>query len=163
MENGRRQGKPPRAGFRDYEHVLRMAGLFVLAVSAFIAWRSWMVPSDFGVYGHFRAGAIADASRRTPVYAGQASCIECHDAALQVRATGRHAAIACEACHGPLGHHARGEAELAPVRPNPRGLCLTCHTARLGLPTAFPRIVVKEHSEAGPCTDCHKAHAPGLS
>ena len=163
MENGRTPDKPPRVGFRDYEHVLRMAGVFVLAVVAFIAWRSWMVPPDFGVYGHFRAGAIADASSRTPVYAGQASCLACHDAAQQVRATGRHAAIACEACHGPLGQHARGEAALAPLRPNPRGLCLTCHTARPGLPTAFPRIVVKEHSDAGPCTDCHKAHAPGLS
>lgn len=49
--------------FRDYEHVLRMAALFVLAVVAFIAWRSWMVPPDFGVYGHFRAGE--DTSDRT--------------------------------------------------------------------------------------------------
>ena len=156
-------GVPARAGFRDYEHVLRMAGLFALAVVAFIVWRAWMVPDDFGVYGHFRTGAIADAASRTPVYAGQTSCLDCHDAVQQVRVTGRHATVACEACHGPLGQHARGEAELAPVRPNPRGVCLTCHATRLGMPAAFPRIVVKEHSEAGPCTDCHKAHAPGLS
>lgn len=154
---------PGRPGFRDYEHVLRMAGLFVLAIAAFLAWRSWMVPPDFGVYGHFRAGAITDAAKRTPRYAGQASCIECHDEVQQVRVTGRHAKIGCEACHGPLGGHARGETDVAPVRPNPRAVCLTCHTARHGVPKAFPQIVVKEHSEAGPCTECHKAHAPGLS
>ncbi|MBK5298959.1 MAG: cytochrome C [Vicinamibacteria bacterium] len=148
--------------FRDYEHVLRMAGLFVLAVVAFLVWRSWMVPRDFGVYGHFRAGAIADAAVRTPLYAGQASCIECHGDVQQVRSSGRHAAIGCEACHGPLGQHARGQSDVAPVRPDPRIVCLTCHTARLGMPAAFPRIVVKEHSESGSCTECHKAHAPGL-
>ena len=81
----------------------------------------------------------------------------------QVRLTGRHVNIGCEACHGPLGEHARGETDVAPIRPSPRAVCLTCHTARLGMPAAFPKVVVKEHSEAGPCTECHKAHAPGLS
>lgn len=152
-----------RPAFRDYEHVLRMAGLFALAVVAFLVWRSWMVPADFGVYGHFRAGAIAEAASLTPVYAGQGSCIDCHADVQQVRLTGRHAAVACEACHEPLGDHARGETDVAPVRPSPRAVCLTCHAARLGMPKAFPRIVVQEHSEAGPCTACHRAHAPGLS
>jgi hypothetical protein len=152
-----------RPAFRDYEHVLRVAGLFALAIVAFLAWRSWMVPADFGRYGHFRAGAIADAASLVPVYAGQGSCIDCHADVHETRLTGRHAAIACEACHEALGDHARGEAESAPVRPSPRAICLTCHAARAGLPKAFPRIVEREHSEAGPCTVCHKAHAPGLS
>jgi len=152
-----------RLAFRDYEHVLRMAGLFVLAIAAFLVWRSWMVPRDFGVYGHFRAGAIADAASRPLHFAGQASCVGCHDEVQAVRATGRHAAVACEACHGPLGQHAGGETDVAPVRPSPRALCLTCHTALQGRPKAMPQIVVKDHSEAGPCTECHKAHAPGIS
>jgi hypothetical protein len=149
--------------FTDYEHVLRMAALFAVAIVCFLAWRSWMVPKDFGQYGHFRTGAIADAAKRTPAFGGQASCIECHDEVQKVRLTGRHAAIGCEACHGPLGRHARGETDVAPVRPSTRAVCLTCHTAKEGLPKAFPRIVVKDHSEAGPCTECHKPHAPGIS
>jgi hypothetical protein len=149
--------------FGDYEHVLRMAAVFAVAIVCFLGWRSWMVPKDFGQYGHFRGGAIADAAKRTPVFAGQASCVECHDDVQKVRLTGRHAAIGCEACHGPLGKHARGETDVAPVRPSTRAICLTCHTAKEGLPKAFPRIVVKEHSEAGPCTECHKPHAPGIS
>jgi hypothetical protein len=149
--------------FRDYEHVLRVAGLFVLAIAGFLVWRAWMVPPDFGVYGHFRAGAIADAASLAPVYAGQSSCVDCHADVQETRLTGRHAAIACEACHEPLGDHARGEAASAPVRPSTRATCLSCHAARAGLPKAFPRVVEREHSEAGPCTTCHKAHAPGLS
>jgi hypothetical protein len=79
-----------------------------------------------------------------------------------LRATSSHAKVSCEACHGPLGQHARGESELAPIRPSSRGVCLTCHTARLGVPASFPQIVVNEHSEAGPCTDCHRSHAPAI-
>jgi hypothetical protein len=152
-----------RPRLRDYEHVLRMAGVFVVAIVAFLTWRAWMVPSDFGVYGHYRAGAITEIANKTPRYAGQATCVVCHDDAHQVRLTGRHANISCEACHGPLGQHARGETDVAPIRPSSRGVCLTCHTARVGMPRTFPKIIVNEHSEAGPCTDCHKAHAPGLS
>jgi hypothetical protein len=153
---------PARPVFRDYEHVLRMAGLFALAIVVFLAWRSWIVPSDFGVYGHYRAGAITEAAARTPGYAGQVSCIECHDEVQQVRLTGKHASVSCEACHGPLGKHARSETDVAPIRPSPRAVCLTCHTSMPGMPPGFPKVIVNEHSDAGPCTECHKAHTPGV-
>jgi predicted CXXCH cytochrome family protein len=152
-----------RAPFRDYEHVLRMAGVFAAAVVLFLAWRAWAVPSDFGKYGHFRAGAIADVASRTPRYAGRALCIECHGDIEEARQGGKHARIGCEACHGPLGAHARAETDEAPIRPNARAVCLQCHTGGQGKPTTFPQIVVKEHASAGPCTECHQAHKPGLS
>lgn len=163
-------GSPPEApasdarpAVRDYEHVLRMAALFAIGIGAFLTWRSWMVPSDFGVYGHYRAGAVEAAAMRPSHYAGQAACIDCHSDVQQVRATGRHAGVACEACHGPLRAHATGETDVAPIRPSPRAVCLSCHTALLGMPATFPKVVVNEHSEAGPCTECHAAHAPALS
>jgi hypothetical protein len=156
-------GEPAGIRFRDYEHVVRMAIVFVLGIALFLVWRAWMVPPDFGVYGHYRAGAIADGMQRPLRFAGQASCIECHQDVQEVRTGGRHARVACEACHGPLGQHARGEIEAAPVRPSPRAICITCHAAREGKPKAFPQVVVQEHSDAGPCTECHKAHAPGVS
>ena len=155
--------RPSRPGWRDYAHVLRMAVVFVAAIATFITWRAWMVPADFGIYGHYRAGAIAEIAARAPVYAGQMECVSCHDEVQKVRLAGRHGRIACEACHGPLGQHARGESDIAPIRPSTRGICLTCHTARAGMPAGFPKVVVKEHSEAGPCTECHKAHTPGAS
>jgi hypothetical protein len=158
---GRVPEGPPR--FRDYAHVWRMVGVFGAALVAFLAWRAWMVPSDFGVYGHFRAGAIAQAAARTPRFAGQIACIDCHSDVQDVRAAGGHKAVACEACHGPLGPHARGETDVAPIRPSTRGVCLACHTTRVGMPAPFPKIVVNEHSDAGPCTECHASHNPGTS
>lgn len=152
-----------RVRFRDYEHVLRMAGLFAGAIVLFLAWRAWAVPPDFGKYGHFRAGAIADAASRTPRYAGRAACVECHGDVEQARHGGKHAQIGCEACHGPLGTHARMETADAPIRPNPRAVCLPCHTARAGKPHGFPQVVVQDHSSAGNCTECHVAHKPDLS
>lgn len=152
-----------RIRFRDYEHVLRMAGLFVAAIALFLAWRAWAVPADFGRYGHFRASAITDAAHRTPKYAGREACIECHGDVEQARQGGGHAKIGCEACHGPLGRHARAETDEAPVRPSPRAICLTCHTAHQGKPKSFPQVVVQEHARVGPCTDCHTAHKPGLT
>jgi hypothetical protein len=159
----RGQLAPVRPTFRDYQHALRMAGLFALGLATFLVWRSWMVPPDFGEIGHFRTGAIVEASMRTPRFAGQASCVACHEEPQQVRATSSHAAVACEACHGALGDHARGETDAAPIRPSTRATCLSCHTSRVGMPAAFPQIIPREHSEAGPCTDCHSAHAPGIS
>jgi len=154
---------PEKPKWRDYEHVLRVTLVFAVAITAFVVWRAWMVPADFGVYGHYRAGAIAEVAALPVVYAGQAECVTCHTDVQEVRQTGRHARIGCEACHGPLGQHARGETDTAPIRPSTRGVCLTCHTQRLGMPAAFPKIIVNEHSDAGPCTECHKPHSPGLS
>jgi hypothetical protein len=147
----------------DYQHVWRMAAVFVVAVLLFLVWRAWMVPADFGTYGHFRAGAIVEAAARTPRFAGQASCVDCHSEVQQLRVAGSHKGVACEACHGPLGEHARGESSSAPIRPSSRGVCLTCHTSRIGMPAAFPKVIVNEHSESGPCTDCHASHSPGIS
>ena len=170
MDAERDRGKPTgesddprRNGFRDYEHVLRMAAVFVVAIVFFLVWRAWAVPSDFGRYGHYRAGAITDAASRTPRYAGRALCIECHGDVDQARQGGNHAKIGCEACHGALGRHARAETDEAPIRPSPRAICLTCHTAHQGKPKTFPQIDVQEHARVGPCTECHKAHNPGLT
>lgn len=148
-----------RPQWRDYAHVVRMVLVFAVLLGGFITWRAWMVPPDFGVFGHYRAGAITEIAARTPVHAGQAECVTCHEAAQEERVGSRHAPVSCEACHGPLGRHARGETDDAPIRPSTRAVCLPCHDARLGMPASFQKVNVKEHSESGPCTECHKAHS----
>lgn len=153
-----REPNPERPRWRDFAHVVRMAIVFAMALGGFIIWRAWMVPADFGTYGHYRAGALAEIASRTTVYAGQLECVGCHDTVQEERKSSLHARISCETCHGPLGQHARGETDVAPIRPSTRGVCLPCHTSRLGMPAAFKKINIKEHSEAGPCTECHKPH-----
>lgn len=147
--------------FQDAEHVLRLAGLFLAGLVLFFVLRAWLVPDDFGVYGHYRSRAILDNRNREPVYAGQAMCLDCHEEQAAERQAGRHALVRCEACHGPLAAHAEGRTEERPARPDARKLCVTCHEAGTGRPPAFPQVVPAEHAGDEACTACHRPHAPG--
>ena len=149
--------------FKDYEHILRMAALFAFGITAFFVLRAAMVPKDFGVYGHYRAGALQDNMNRPVKHAGHAACIECHGDVQEKRAPGKHARIGCEACHGALASHAADPGAAKVVRPDSRGTCLNCHTARPSKPEGFPQIVPADHAPEGACTGCHAAHDPKIS
>jgi hypothetical protein len=147
--------------FRDAEHLFRLAAIFVAGTLLFVAVRAQMVPDDFGLLGHYRASAIDDARARTPVYAGQAACTGCHGEVVELRATSRHAAVACESCHGALGAHARGEVE-KPTRPEGRETCVRCHAAKTGKPRQYPTVVIKDHAGEEKCITCHTPHSPKI-
>ena len=149
-----------RRMFQDTEHIFRVAALFVAGVLLFLVIRAVAVPKDFGVYGHFRGRAIAENQARPLVFAGHRACDECHSDVLDVKKVGKHAGVACEACHGALGKHAGDPTEMAPERPDGRATCLACHTASVAKPAGFPQIDTREHGDAGPCTTCHQAHSP---
>ena len=148
--------------FRDIEHVVRAAVLFAVGFVAFAIIRWALVPADFGVYGFYRAGALADNQARPVKYAGQTLCLDCHTDVGDTRKGSRHAAINCEACHGPMARHASGNFDVKPQALNPRLLCLQCHTKGVGKPGFFPQIVPADHGGDGPCTDCHKPHHPKI-
>ncbi len=148
----------------DYTHLLRMAALFAVGVAAFVILRWAMVPADFGVYGHFRAGALQDNMAHPIRFAGQAACLDCHTDIGEIRAKGRHAGVACEACHGPLARHAADPGTVTPEKPDPRKTCLICHTMSASKPHGFPQVDVAEHAPEGPCTACHEQpHNPKIS
>jgi hypothetical protein len=151
----------------DYVHLLRMAGLFALGITAFLVLRWAMVPAGFGVYGHYRAGALddnRDAVAHPIRFAGQATCIACHDEQAAVRAKGRHARVACESCHGALAAHAEAPDKVKPVKPDPRKTCVTCHTKSISKPKTFPQVDPADHAPDGPCTACHEQpHSPKIA
>lgn len=149
--------------FDDYRHVVRMALLFALAVALFLVVRAVFVPSTFGLYGHYRAGALDDVRVHPVKYAGQAVCVDCHSDVQTTRAEGRHARLSCEGCHGPLAAHANDPTGAAATRPDGRAPCLRCHTQNPARPRTLPQVVVSEHAEEGPCTACHQPHKPGFS
>jgi uncharacterized CHY-type Zn-finger protein len=149
----------------DKQHLVRMAGLFAVGITAFFVLRWVMVPANFGLYGHFRPGALDDASGRPLHYAGRAACEDCHSDVVAARVGSRHARIGCEACHGPLYAHVQAGGEKKPTRPDSRVLCARCHETSPWKPKAYPQVVVAEHSPSGPCvaSGCHKPHAPKIS
>ncbi len=149
--------------FRDWEHLARVAGLFVAGLVFFLVLKAVFVPPGFGVYGHFRAGALDDNRVRPASYAGAAACTECHSDVAEVRQRGKHAQVSCEACHGPQGAHAAEPASASAPRPDAGKLCLVCHNANVAKPRDFPAIVVEEHAGTESCLTCHTAHDPGAA
>lgn len=143
-----------------YQHVYRVAGLFLFGFLAFVIVRRGLVPPDFGEYGFYRGGALVEA-RALPVrYGGQAACLDCHSEPDEVRKGSGHEKVKCEACHGPLATHAGGDDTAKPRALNPRLLCLQCHTTLKGKPATFPQVLPADHGGDGPCTECHKPHRP---
>jgi uncharacterized CHY-type Zn-finger protein len=146
--------------FKDVEHLLRLAGLFVVGLLVFGVARAALVPEGFGKYGHYRAGAIDDVRAKPIAYAGQKACAECHGDIVDLRAKARHRGISCESCHGPLARHAADPGQLTPTLPEARPLCIRCHAAKTGKPSQFPSVDIKEHAGDESCLTCHKPHDP---
>ncbi len=141
-------------------HLVRMAALFGVGVLAFLVLQALLVPKGFGVYGHYRAGALEENRARPVAFAGRAACVECHSDVPDAMKRGRHEGIRCEACHGPLAGHAADPTEKKAVRPDSRVLCARCHAGNVARPARFPQVDPVEHAGKEACTSCHKAHNP---
>jgi hypothetical protein len=149
--------------FKDVEHLIRLAALFVLALLVFSIARAALVPAGFGTLGHYRASAIDDVRALPLKHAGQAACAECHSDIVDLRGKARHKAIACESCHGPLAAHATGASDVKPKRPEATPLCIHCHAANTGKPRRYPTVDIKEHAGGESCVTCHKPHDPRIA
>ncbi len=150
-----------RITLKDAAHLIRLVVVVLIAVAAFAGLRSLLVPKTFGQYGHYRGDALEETRQRAVSFAGRAACAECHDAVLEVKKTGKHAMVGCEACHGPLAKHAE-DPSLKPTRPNTATLCARCHEKNSAKPQGFPQVVTKDHNTGMACGDCHQPHQPKL-
>jgi len=147
---------------QDAAHLGRVAVVFVCALIAFLLLRQALVPAEFGRYGHYRAGALDDNRQRPLRHAGHEACTPCHEAVVTLKGQGKHAGVACEACHGPLFQHVEGMGDPNPTRPVVAKLCRRCHEADAAKPKKFPQVVLAEHSGGAACNSCHQPHKPNL-
>jgi hypothetical protein len=150
--------------FRDSGHLVRPAVVLLLGLGLFLAIRAAVVPKGFGQYGHYRPGALATLRSKPLAFAGQDMCVVCHDDQSKARAAGRHAKVACEACHGPQAEHANSGDPSAhkPVLPDVANLCRRCHEKDAAKPRGFPQVATAEHSGGMLCNTCHQPHNPHL-
>lgn len=146
--------------FRDREHLIRMALLFLVGIALFLGARTVLVPASFNEYGHYRGAALADNASRPAAHAGREACEACHADVAEARVGSRHASVGCEACHGALAKHAADPSALTPPRPDPRALCLRCHAKEAARPRAFPQVNPQTHMGAEACNTCHQPHRP---
>jgi hypothetical protein len=151
--------------FQNSQHLLRIAGLFLLGLVLFILLRAVFIPKGFGEFGHYRSGSLADNRARTAVFAGKKACLECHTDVEEAQKGSRHAALSCEVCHGPQAAHAVASdpTALKPKKPEAAAighLCLNCHESNVAKPKGFKQVDPKAHMGGGRCTECHQHHAP---
>lgn len=151
-----------RGSFRDIEHYIRAAVLFGLGLITFLVIRSVLVPKDFGLYGHFRPGSLADVAARPVAFAGRAACLDCHADVEETRKGSKHDSVNCEACHGALAAHAADPGAVRPILPDTTRLCLVCHDRKVGRPASFPQVDAQEHAGGDPCVSCHRPHHPEM-
>ena len=147
---------------RDWEHLIRPALVLVAGLALFLVVRHAIVPKAFGQYGHYRPGALGLIREHPIAYAGQDTCVMCHDEQAKLRAAGKHAHVACEACHGPLALHASDPTAHVPQLPDVGNLCRRCHEQDAAKPRNFPQVVTAEHSGGVACNTCHQPHNPHL-
>lgn len=151
---------------RDFEHLLRVAGVAVLGVGGFLGVRSLLIPDSYGKIGHYRATAIDDVKAHATKYAGRSSaetCAGCHEEVFQRKAKGSHRGIWCETCHGPAGAHMENPGEVKPLRPaegEARAFCARCHEDNHSRPKGFPAVNLAAHHPKISCLKCHASHSP---
>ena len=145
---------------RDAEHLFRLAGVFAALLVVFLVARAILIPTSFGVYGHYRAAALEEVRARGITFAGRTACLDCHEEIDTLKKTGKHAALGCEACHGPQQAHAIDAGSVVPQKPDAKTLCLVCHMENLAKPKGFPQIDPKEHAGDDSCVTCHNPHHP---
>ena len=148
--------------WRDSGHLVRPALVLIAGLSIFLLVRTAVIPKAFGKYGHYRPAALELNRQKPLVFAGQGACVVCHDDQAKTRAAGKHAHVACEACHGAQAAHAADPLELKPTLPDVATLCARCHEKDAAKPKTFPQVVTAEHSGGVVCNTCHQPHNPHL-
>jgi transcription elongation factor Elf1 len=148
--------------FKNAEHLIRVALVFVAGLVVFVLVRGMIVPKSFGQYGHYRADALKEIADRAPKFAGRDTCEACHQDVADLKKTGKHVIVGCEACHGPLGKHAEDPAAVVPAKLDTAILCVKCHEANSAKPKAFPQVISKEHAGEVACGTCHQPHKPKI-
>jgi hypothetical protein len=146
--------------FANVEHVIRVVGLLLAGFLLFLIVRRQFVPDDFGVEGFYRAGARVEAMARPLAYGGEPECVFCHGEQDDLRKTGRHAIVKCEACHGPSWKHVQEPSDVLPTKLDVGVLCVRCHVRSAGKPASFPQVVAVSHYPARTCVECHQPHRP---
>ena len=95
----------PESPLIHAKHVFRAAILLLAVLIAMLLGRSLFVPETWGEFGPYRGAAVAEHRDKPIRHGGNDSCAMCHDAEYADHATGVHASVQCESCHGPVAFH----------------------------------------------------------
>lgn len=164
------------------KHIVRLLFLIAIFGVAAIGAKFYFTDKSFGVYGHYRADAVAEIAAAAPIYQGAAYCQACHRERHAQWSTGIHKAVTCETCHGAAGKHPGGKPPAASdarthnliadarydqfelsIPTDTIKLCTLCHEKMPGRPTAQRQIEVSKHAGTQQCAACHNPHSPRIA
>jgi cytochrome c553 len=164
------------------KHIARLLLLMVTVGVVVIGARFYFVDKSFGVYGHYRADAVAEIAADTPIYQGAAYCQSCHHERFDQWSKSIHKVVNCETCHGAAGKHPQVKPPVASdtrahkliasrrydnfelsVPADAVKLCTLCHEKTPGRPAIQRQVVVETHAGGQACTVCHNPHSPKIN
>ncbi len=161
------------------KHLWRAGFILLFLALSGVTVQNLLKPESFGDKGHFRFNSVAEHMDKPMVHGSPRACQACHEETFTTKSEGKHAAVSCEVCHGPLGGHAvegdeTGEKKAdMPVKKS-YVLCAYCHQKLLARPEGTPQVEIKEHLVAqeiisyedevpeNACIMCHDVHSPGI-
>lgn len=142
------------------DQVKRLSVPIAAVIAVFIIMRHFLVPSDFGRYGHYRASAVDEIASLDIKYIEHTVCNDCHVDIGSIKKGSYHRSVTCETCHGPAAAHTEDPEGNKLPAPRERGYCPLCHEYLPSRPTGFPQIITELHNPRKACISCHDAHDP---
>jgi hypothetical protein len=135
--------------------VLLGAVLVVILLLRFVA-----IPQAYFSSPIHQASTVRREAAKPLVYAGMATCRECHQDVYETKSAGYHKNVNCETCHDAAAQHAADPMTVKPGAPRDRSFCPVCHAYDPARPTGFPQINTALHNPGLACITCHSPHDP---
>jgi hypothetical protein len=142
--------------------IKRLTLVFAVFFLLFLTARYFLVPESFGEYGHYRGLALGENLEKTPGYAGQKACEDCHSDITELKAGNVHASLSCETCHGPGTEHINSTDSVIPMQvPRTREFCALCHAKNAARKAGnVVQVDIAVHNPDQKCIECHNPHNP---
>ena len=142
------------------EQVKRLLVVNGVLVSAALAIRFYVIPTDLVSTGIHRSATVERELAKPVRFAGTETCVVCHEDVGAIKNKSFHRGLSCEGCHGPATGHAADPGAVKPPAPRDRKFCPVCHSYDPSRPTGFPQINPTAHNPLKPCIECHSPHDP---
>lgn len=141
-------------------HIKRLIITFAVFIALFLVLKHYLTPKSFKEFGHYRGLAIGENEDRELKHVGSAMCANCHDVETNMKDSGSHHSIACEACHGPGYKHIEAPDSAKMFKPTKvREFCGKCHGQNAARPLSkIHQVDLKDHNTEYNCTKCHNPH-----
>ena len=142
------------------EQAVRIVFVFVVLAAVLLVVWQFILPPEMKEPALQQMSSMEREANKEIKYAGAEICGQCHEKEHDIKKTGYHRDLSCEACHGAAQKHVDNPTDVKPTSPKKRDYCSYCHNYNSSRPTGFPQINPDTHNARKPCVTCHNPHDP---